>query len=407
MPDYLIASIGGVTLRVMPRPDWGQVTREAEESENIYADIATQLRPRTSALRKPAFAARLDADTKDGLIALENALRAELAQELNTLTVRPNGATNTTTFKLLYNPTAVAKFDYLYDKKHIGIYELQLVAEPWGYGALETALDSVAYDGAALVPIGDLLGQGDPRLRLELTATAATEIQFACIALCTGGSAVTDYVYQAEDSDLDSFWYDYDGNTNCAGGHSAKLDAVDTTAWTALNNVVPAAGPPAGRYRVWARARVSDNHEGYIAKRKQYSTSRDASTNAELTTTLQWHDLGEWVHYGSDSLRLYGKAVTGGIIIDQVAMVPVDWGLVWYTDPTETTTAVRFGWLYDHQYTTDGTNWVDATGRMQGHGLKVPRSDYDLFVLVEPEGSDPTPTGTLDGTYYSRWEMFW
>lgn len=238
---------------------------------------------------------------------------------------------------------------------------------------------------------------------------AAVGMAFALVALCTGGTNIEDYVFEAEGSGLDAPWYSYDGNPNCAGGLSARLDSADTTAWTALTAVVPAAGPSPGRYRVMVRARATDGDEGYLAKRKQYSTARDPSTTVTLNNVaLTWNDLGEWVHYGSDPLRLYGKSVIGGLYVDRVVLVPVDFGLAWYRDPAEDTHLVRLGWLYDHKFTTTGAPTVelDATGRLQGHGIKAPLEDFGLLVFIEPAGSDPAPVITLDATYLPRWEMF-
>lgn len=412
MPEYLEATIGSVALTVMPEPDWGSALREADESENVYADIATQLRPRTSALRHMKFKAKLTCADKDTLIADENALRAELAKPFNTLTLKPRNATNAVTFNLGYNREALITFDYLYDRACVGIYDIELVADPWGYGPSETLYTAAPLTSPDVAQLGTLVGQSDPRLSLTLTRTwsgSGAGMQFACVALCPSDSTAADFVYEAEASDLYGDWYDYDGNANCYGGHAARLDASDTTDWLKLGTVVPAGGPPPGRYRVMARARATSGGEGYLAKRKQYDEARDPSTTVTLNASvLAWHDLGEWVHYGDVPLRLYGKAATGGLYIDRVVLVPVDYGLVWYTDDAEDTHSVRFGWLYDHAFTTTEatTTEADATGRMQGHGLKVPREDFALFVFVEPNGSDPSPGVTLDASYLPRWEMF-
>lgn len=414
MAEFLAASLGPIdcSLLLWNELDLGSVGYEDEETQNIYADINTQLARRSSKLREMHATIRLKGTSKDNLIALENALRTEIAKESTTLVMQPKGATLPVTFVVLRNPATVAPFDLHYEKANLGYYDTTLICEPWGYGDAVALFTAQAETSPALVSLGTLEGQGDPRLRLTVTRNwsgAGVGIQFACVALCTGGTSVADYVYEAENSDLDGFWYSYNGNANCAGGLSARLDSADTTAWTALNTVVPAGGPPVGRYRVFARARATTDNEGYLAKRKQYAAARDPSTTVTLNhTVLAWHDLGEWVHYGSDALSLYGKAVTGGLYVDQVVLVPVDFGLVWYSDPAEDTHLVRFGWLYDHKFTTTAAPTVelDATGRLQGHGLKAPREGFDLFVFVEPNGSDPDPSVLLDGSYLPRWEMF-
>lgn len=414
MAEFLAAFLGplDIALKLWRDIDLGSVTYEDEETQNIYADINTQLQRRASKLRKMHATIRLKGSNKDDLITQENVLRAEIAKETTTLVITPKGATNAVTFVVRRNPATVGPFDLHYEKANIGYYDVTLVAEPWGYGDAVALFTAQAETSPALVSLGTLEGQGDPRLRLTVKRNwsgAGVGMQFVCVALCTGGTTAADYVYEAENSELNAPWYSYNGNANCAGGLSARLDAVDTTAWTALGTVVPAGGPPTGRYRVFARARATTDDEGYLAKRKQYSTSRDPSTTVALNhDVLAWHDLGEWVHYGSDPLRLYGKAVSGGLYVDRLVLVPVDWGLVWYSDPAEDTHLVRFGWLYDHKFTTTGAPTVelDATGRMQGHGIKAPREGFDLFVFVEPNGSNPAPSVLLDATYLPRWEMF-
>jgi len=414
VPEYLEATLGAlpVGLHLWNEVDFGTVTYEDEETANIYADINTQLARRSGKLRQHHYTIRLRGASKDDLITQENALRTELGKEVNTLVVKPKNAANAVTFVVRRSPALAAPFDLRYEKANIAYCDVVLVCEPWGYGEAVALFEAVSVTSPALVSLGTLEGQGDPRLRLTVTrgwSGAGVGMQFVCVALCTGGTSIDDYVFEAEDSDLDAEWYSYNGNANCHGGLSAKLDSADTTAWTVLNNVVPAAAARPGRYRVWARARGGAGYEGYLAKRKQDGTARNPSTNVALNNeVLAWHDLGEWVHYGTAALSLYGKAVTGGLYVDRVVLVPIDWGLVWYSDPAEDTHYVRFGWLYDHAYVATGapTYEIDATGRMQGHGIKAPREGFDLFVFVEPSGSDPAPGLILDGTYLSRWEMF-
>ena len=414
MPEYLEATLGAlfVGLKLWNEVDLGTVTYEDEETTNIYVDINTQLARRSGKLRQQHYTIRLRGASKDDLITQENALRTELGKEVNTLVMKPKNATNAVTFVVRRNPALAAPFDMRYEKANIAYCDVVLVTEPWGYGDAVALFEAVVLTGPSVVEFGTLVGQGDPRLAPTVTRNwsgAGVGMQFVCVALCAAGTTASDYVYQAEASDLSGFWYDYSGNANCVGGRAARLDASDSTAWEYCGTVVPAGGPPVGRYRVMVRARATTGDEGYLAKRKQYSTARDPSSVVTLNhDVLAWHDLGEWVHYGSDPLRLWGKAVTGGIYVDQVVLVPVDFGLVWYSDPAEDTHSVRFGWLYDHKFTTTGAPTVelDATGRMQGHGIKAPREDFALFVFVEPNGSDPDPSVLLDATYLTRWEMF-
>jgi hypothetical protein len=413
--EYLEATLGSLSvgLKLWNEVDLGTVTYEDEETANIYADINTQLARRSGKLRQQHYTIRLRGSDKDDLITQENALRTELGKEVNTMVVRPKNATLAQTWVVRRNPATTAPLDVHYEKANIAYCDVVLVCEPWGYGEAIVIYAAASFTSPAVVSLySPLVGQGDPRLRLKVTRNwsgAGVGMQFVCVALCVADTTAADYVYQAEASDLSGFWYDYSGNANCAGGHAARLDAADSTAWEYCGTVVPAGGPPVGRYRVMVRARATTGDEGYLAKRKQYSTDRDPSTTVTLNhDVLAWHDLGEWVHYGSDPLRLWGKAVTGGIYVDQVVLVPVDFGLVWYSDPAEDTHLVRFGWLYDHKFTTTGAPTVelDATGRLQGHGLKAPREGFDLFVFVEPNGSNPAPSVKLDATYLPRWEMF-
>lgn len=412
MADYLQATIGGIELVVMPLPDWGMVQYEADESDNVYADIATQLTPRASKLRRPSFKAKLTAETKDELIELENELRAELAKEYNTLVLVPRNASKAVTYKLLRNEAAVAAFDYAYDRACVGIYELNLVAEPWGYGPTEAALADEPLETPGVVALPEIIGQGDPRLSVTVTRTwaDANGIQFVCVAIAPPDAEVEDFFYQAEAAAAgSSHWYS-DAHANAYGGLGARLDSSDTTAWTRLASVVPASGPPPGRYRVWARGRAGSSSEAYIAKRKQYAEARDPATVTAMNPdALTWYDLGEWVHYGSDPLHLSGRCANGTMLVDCVILVPVDDGYVWYDDPDEKDTDwVRFGWLYDHKYARTATpeEEIDASGRMEGHGLKVPREPRSLFIFVERKGTTPAPEILLNATYLPRWEMF-
>jgi len=414
--DFTAAVLGAlpVQLFLVNEIDWGTVTYEDEESANVYADVNSQLTHKSGALRHMQIEIKLTGSSKDDLITQENALRAELGKPQNTLVLTPATATHATTYTVLRNPAASGKFNAKYERLNVGYYMVTLICEPWGAGETKTVYTAYSGTSPELLSLGTLVGQGDPRLRVKVTrdwAGAGVGMEFCCVALCTGGSGIGDYVYEAEDSDLYLSWYDYAGNPNCEGGHAARLDAADTTAWLKLGVVVPASGPPPGRYRVFARARATTGDTGYIAKRKQYSTDRDPSTTVTLDNTkLTWNDLGEWVHYGSDSLRLYGKAATGGLYIDRVVMLPVDWGWVWYSDLTDVDTDnVSFGWLYDHTYANTGapTTQIDACGRIQGHGLKAPLTGYDLLIFVEPNGSDPDPGVLVDVSYITRWEMFW
>ena len=413
MPEYLTCNIGDLSsLTVMPDPDWGQVTREAEESDNIYADIATQLRTTTSALRKLNFRVKLEGTDKDDLIAQENALRMEVSKVTNTLTLMPRNATASVTFNLLRSPVPIAAFDYPYDHLNVAIVSLSLVAEPWAYGPEVDLYTAESLTSPALLSLGTLVGQGDPRLGVTITrgwgtASDGVGIQYAVAALCNG-DAVTDYFFEAESGDMTGDFDSDDTVLNPSGGAAAKLPSATTTSWTYLNSVVSPTTLPVGRYRCLVRAKTSSSDgDNYVGMRKITDTGRDPKTTRELDTFWQWHDLGDWVNYGGNSLRLYGKSGSASLWIDCVLMVPVDWGFVWYTDDTENTDSVTFGWLpYEMEYVSTAAAEGSAAARVQGHGLKAPLSGFSLLMLVEPNGSDPDPAFTVDVSYVPRWEMW-
>lgn len=412
MAADLTATLGSVTFTVMPDPDWGQVTREAAEAANIYADADTQLTVSTSKLRRMTFRAKLTGTTKDDLIAKEAALRAEMRKATNTFTLAPRSATNTVTFRVLSCPVPLSPFDYAYDHLYTAITTIVLICEPWAYSPEVTLYSSSAQTSPALVSLGDLSGEGDPTLELTVTRdwTGATVgIQTVVVALATGGTSISDYFYEAESGDMTGSWDSDDTVLNPSAGAAAKLPSATTTAWTALNDVVDPATLPEGRYRVMVRAKTSSSDgDNFIAMCKATSTARDAGTRRELDTFWEWHDLGDWVNFGGSELVLYGKSATYSLWIDCVLMVPVDWGYVRYDDDDELTDNWTMGWLYGHTYGTCAapTTQANAAARMVGHGLKAPLEDFDLLILVEPNGSDPDPAFTLDGSYYPRWEMF-
>ena len=413
MAEYLTCNIGSLSgLTVMPDPDWGTVTREAEESENIYADIATQLRVSTSKLRHLKFRVKLEGTDKDDLISQENALRMEVSKVTNTLTLMPRDATNSVTFNLLSSPCPIAAFDYPYDHLNVAIVSLELVAEPWALGSQATLYDASAQTSPALVDIGTLTGQGEPRLNLTVTrdwgtASDGVGIQIAVCALCNG-DAIGDYFFECETGDMSGAWDSDDTVLNPSAGAAAKLPSATSTSWTALTGFADPATLPQGRYRVLVRAKTSsEDGDNYVGMRKITESARDPKTIRELDTFWQWHDLGDWVNYGGNTFRLYGKSESSSLWADCVLFVPVDWGYVWYTDDAENTDSVTFGWLpYEMAYETTTAVIGSAAARVQGHGLKAPLSGFKLLVMVEPKGSDPAPGFIVDASYLPRWEMW-
>jgi hypothetical protein len=414
LPETFTCDIGAITgLVIMPDPDFGTVARDADESDNIYADEATQLPGKCTPLRHMQFSVVYEGTSKDDLLAWENALRMELSKATNTLKLQPRNATNAVYFDMVRQPTTSCAFDYAYDHLDAGIANLHLVTRPWGRPDAATALfSSSAQTSPALVDLGTLTGQGDPRLTLTVTrdwgtASDGLGMQYVVCALCNG-DAVTDYFFEAESGDMTGDW-DSDATVlNPSGGAAAKLPSATTTNWTALTGVVSPTTLPQGRYRVLVRAKTtSDKGDNYIGMRKITATARDPKTTRVPDTFWQWHDLGDWVNYGGNALRLYGKSVTGSLYIDCVLMVPVDWGYVWYTDDDEDTDNVTFGWLA-HEMVYENTAGAagSAAARVAGHGLKVPLSGFKLLVMVEPKGSDPAADFVLDGSYYPRWEMW-
>ena len=220
MPEYLEATLGAlfVGLKLWNEVDLGTVTYEDEETTNIYADINTQLARRSGKLRQQHYTIRLRGASKDDLITQENALRTELGKEVNTLVMKPKNATNAVTFVVRRNPALAAPFDMRYEKANIAYCDVVLVTEPWGYGDAVALFEAVVLTGPSVVEFGTLVGQGDPRLAPTVTRNwsgAGVGMQFVCVALCAAGTTASDYVYQAEASDLSGFWYDYSGNANC------------------------------------------------------------------------------------------------------------------------------------------------------------------------------------------------
>jgi len=64
--------------------------------------------------------------------------------------------------------------------------------------------------------------------------------------------------------------------------------------------------------------------------------------------------------------------------------------------------------MYDHEYATTEapTAARPAARRIRGHGLKLGLEGENLFILVEPNGSNPAPEFLLNGSYVPRWEMW-
>jgi hypothetical protein len=415
MADTLQAVLGASTLQILTDPpaDWGMVTRESEESENIYGDCDSQLRTSTSKLRRVRFCCKLEAATKDALIAAEHAVRMELSKGTNTLVVTPGGASKSVTFDVVRSPVLGYTFDQLYDAGNEGYYAIELVTKPWTRGPAETLWAASGQTSPALVSLGTLVGEGDPLLNVTVTRDWGAPadglgMQYVAAAICNGAS-IDNYLFECEAGDMSGAW-DADATVlNPHGGSAAKLPSATSTDWEYLTGFCDPSMLPVGRYRVLVRAKTSSSSaDNHIAMRRIEDTDRDPKTRRELDTFWQWHDLGDWVNYGGNTPRLYGKSLTGSLWADCVLFLPVDWGYVWYTDDAENTHSVTFGWLpREMTYTnTSGAEGSAAARVGAGHGLKVPLSGFSLLFLVEPKGSDPTPDFTLDATYDPRWEMW-
>lgn len=413
MAEYLEATLGAlaVGLKLWNDVDWGHVEYVDEETDNIWADINTQLSRRASKLREMHVTIRLKGTDKDDLFDQENDLRDELRKAVNTLVVKPRNASRATTWTVLRNPATSAPFDMRYEKANLAYCDVVLICEPWGYGPTEAPVVALAGESPQIVDLGDLVGHGDPPLSVDLArrwgaANDGDGMQHVVVALCPSGAAVSDLFYDAEDALPAADWSNQ-AQANARGGHYAQLDAND--AWTPLPHAVQSSLRP-GRYRVYARAKTSSSGEdNYLAKRKQTGTARDPKTRSVLTTSWQWHDLGEWVHTGAEGMRLYGYSGSGWLGVDFVIMVPIDWYWMSYTDNDEATGVVHFGWLYDQQAGSTGVTptMSDATARVRGHGLKCPIEGFSMLVLIEAAaGSNPSPDFTLDVSYRPRWESF-
>ena len=393
----------------MPLPDWGSVTREADESENVYADVATQLRPRTSALRKPSFMAKLEGTTKDDLITKENALRVELAKATNTLTLAR--ATRRTPSRTSSCATR--------SRSRSSVISMTAPTSAFIRSTSSPSRGDTGRPRHCSPPRHSPARASSTRRPRRPGRSTARAHRHRCRrrrppvrmrrALRVRHDGRRPRVSGREHPTLTASGTRTTATRTAVGGLSARLDASDSTAWEYCAAVVTAAGPPPGRYRVWARARATDGDEGYLAKRKQYSTARDPSTVVTLN-----HDVlafGTTLASGSTTAAREcastARPSPAACTSTRSYSCPSISASSRYQDVSETTHSVRFGWLY-HKYTTTGapTVEVDATGRMQGHGIKAPREDFALFVFVEPAGSAPAPNVTLDATYLSRWEKF-
>ena len=410
-----IATLGGSTFWLLASADvvWGETAYEDEETANIWADINTQLTRRTGALVHKTLQVKLVGSTKDDLLAQENALRTEIGIYPNTLTVTPADATLATTWTTLRNPAAKATFDTLYEYGLEGIYQLELVCEPWGYGPTEH-LGTGSYASPLLVDLSTLKGQGDPPLNVDVarawgSANDGVGIEHAIVALAKTEAAIADFTYDCW-SACASPWASQADVVKCASGSFAKLSAHDGWHYVDVN---PSGGLPAGRYRVFARCKTSSTSaDNYVALRKQAVGDRDPKSKTLIKTGDVWalYDMGELAIYsGFGAVRVYANCGSGWFGLDRVYLVPIDWAWMRYDDVSQHSGAVHFGWLYDQLYAlTDGSAPAfDATGRMFGHGLKCGLTGFSLMVIVEAmNGDDPTPAFTLDASYRPRWESF-
>ena len=417
MSEWVEAQLGSVSfaMKLMPDADFGLLEYVDEETDNIWADINTQLTRRASKLRHVNFAAKYDGRKtgKDALIAWENDLRRELLVYPNTLVVQPSNASLSTTYTVLRNPALDAPFDYAYDKLDFGIFAVSLVCEPWGYGDTEH-IGTGSYESPTLIDLGTLIGQGDPPLTVDIarawgSANDGIGIEHAIVALAQTEAAIGAYVWDAKDH-CASPWSVTADASKCASGYFAKLSAHD--GWHYVD--IDASGTvPAGRYRVFARCKTSSTTgDNYVGLRKQAVGDRDPKSKTLVKTGDVWalYDMGELAIYvGFGAVRIYGLCGSGWFGLDRMYLVPIDFAWMRYDDTAQTSGAVHFGWLYDQLYAlTDGSAPAfDATGRMFGHGLKCGLEGFSLMVIVEAmNGDDPTPDFTLDATYRPRWESF-
>lgn len=415
MAEYLQAKLGDLEdLVVMPLPDWGHVSRTAEETDNPYADVQTQVRLRTSALRHPSFKVKLEASTKDELISAENELRAELAKPTNTLTITPRGATRPAVLRLLHNETPIAEFDYAWDRAFVGIYTVELVAEPWVYGERDTLWTASRLTSPVLVDVGTLDGQAPMPLDFTITRGWGGEnvgIQMVLAAVTHSGAVTGDYLYEAEDATEPGDWELEEGAIN-QRGDCMRLRSAVTTEWRMLYGIVDQAKLPTGRYRLFARAKCSGGSgvdNCWISQGRQENRwARDPRSRYLLQPRWEWVDLGPWMNGSDDGPSIWARARDGAAYVDTVLCLPSDLGWLRYDDYDEETEYVRFGWMYDHEYATTEapTAARPAARRIRGHGLKLGLEGESLFILVEPNGSNPAPEFLLNGSYVPRWEMW-
>ena len=413
MPDGFVNAVLGsfpFTMKLLKdQLDFGGVEYDDEESQNIWADVNTQLRRRANKLRHMKLGIILEGTDKDDLLSQEHDLRRELAKEVNTLVVQPTDASLSTLWVVRRNPAVQVPFDYAYDKRNTGLYTTEIVCDPWGLGPSETAATE-SIDGPALIDLGTLDGQGKVPLNVDVargwgTPSDGDGIQHTIVALCRTEGTIDDYLLEAESFADTTGWDIVGGSSSSRSGSFLRHDADDAWHYT----TAPVDSAPAGRYRVFARAKTSDSGNAYIGKRKQSSTNVDPKTKQLVTETWQWYDLGEWVNYdGGPDIRIWAFPNAGSFCLDYIMLVPIDWYWMRYTDDAQHTMAVHFGWLYDQRFnlTTDAT-WRDATQRMFGHGLKAELEGMSLLVAVEQkDGADPSPPANVAVTYQPRWESF-
>lgn len=417
MADTTLATLGSITFVLVAERDidLGSVEYEDTESDNIWADINTQLERKSSRLVHKRLQVKLTGATKDELISNQNALRDELRTYPNTLVIQPADATLATTWTVLRNPAINPAFNLLAEYGLENIIECEIVCEPWGYGPRATLIDAAAQESPCLVDLGDLDGQGDPPLTISIlrdwgSAEDDDGFENAYVAVTTvDDQTINDFIIDAYTFVDNSDWTEQNSD-NTASGKRARLEVDD--AWKYLDLEISTSLPP-GRYRVLARCNTSSsNSDNYVGLRKQTSTARDPKSKTLVTNEAGWtlYDVGELALYnGFGDCRVYGYSGSGALSIDRVYFIPIDYYWMRYHDATMKTGEVRFGWLYDQLYalTDAAAPSFDATARMLGHGVKCKLDGYSLLVIVERKnGADPTPDFTLTVSYVPRWESF-
>lgn len=248
-----------------------------------------------------------------------------------------------------------------------------------------------------LLLLGDLYGDAPARLDIEIGAgwdTAANGMRSCYACLAPYDAEIDDYLLQAEAATGWSLCTE----AQAGPGASDNARRVNSSTWEALSF----GAPPAGRYRIIARARRASSTTGYIG------LSEDG-VNAYQSTTLSGsnfilYDLGEFAADGQITLYLLGKGADY-VYVDYVCLFPVEDGMASLADIVHTVDSWQLG---DLPTVTDVSSSVYPAARyMTGAQLVCPCSARQLLIAAcDANCTEEAPAVSVSVSYvplYYSW----